>query len=462
MKGELIILKETKKTIDKKKIGVIIIGILISTVMIGCFVIALINHNSSSTSNSLNTDKNSNNESKDTTLDSTKITSGGTYKITGENTCIVVNTTDDVELDLDGATITCDNGTAINIESGDVNIILTGENTIAATTSEDLDGAIYAKDDLTFSGSGSLEITSNYDGIVSKDDLTINGGTYIINAQDDGIRGKDSVSITDGTFNITAGGDAIKSTNEEETDKGYINIMGGTFEINSVNDGIQAISNLYIKSGTFKIKTTGNTSTDSAKGLKADTLITIDGGTFDINTTDDSIHSNGNTIINNGKYTINSNDDGIHADGMVEINNGSFDIAAHEGIEATYIKINDGTININATDDGINAGNKSKDYSTKIEINGGDITVKMGQGDTDGIDSNGDIIINGGTISVTAQSTFDYDGTGTINGRTVICNGQLVTTLANQMMGGGRMGELNQGGMNQNGIPGGNRITVVR
>lgn len=67
----------------------------------------------------------------------------------------------------------------------------------------------------------------------------------------------------------------------------------------------------------------------------------------------------------------------------------------------------------------------------------------MGQGDTDGVDANGDIIINGGTISVTGQSTFDYDGTGTINGGTVICNGQKVTTLPNQMMGGG----MNGGGM---------------
>ena len=75
----------------------------------------------------------------------------------------------------------------------------------------------------------------------------------------------------------------------------------------------------------------------------------------------------------------------------------------------------------------------------------------MGQGDTDGIDSNGDIIINGGTISVTGQSTFDYDGTGTINGGTVICNGEEVTTLPNQFMGGGmKGGQMNQGGGMQN------------
>lgn len=448
-KGELITLNEIKETMDKKKIFWGFIGIVLLIGLAICFAIALMNHKAdSSSSNKTSNSSNSTSSSKTTTVSSNTITSGGTYKITGENTCIVINTDDDVELDLEGATITCDNGPAINIEAGDVNIVLNGDNTITSNTIEDLDGAIYAKDDLTISGLGSIKITSNYDGIVSKDALVINGGSYTIKASDDGIRGKDSVSITDGTFNITAGGDGIKATNDEETDKGYINITGGTFNINSVNDGMQAVTNLYIKDGNFTIKTTGNTSNDSAKGLKADTLITIDGGSFDINTTDDGIHSNGNIVITDGDYTINSKDDAIHADGMLEINDGTFNIIAAEGMEATYVKINDGDINISASDDGINAGRKSNAYAVKIEINGGNITVKMGQGDTDGIDSNGDIIINGGTINVTGQSTFDYDGTGTINGGTVICNGQEVTTLPNQMMGGG------QGGQGGNMMPG--------
>jgi formylmethanofuran dehydrogenase subunit C len=56
------------------------------------------------------------------------------------------------------------------------------------------------------------------------------------------------------------------------------------------------------------------------------------------------------------------------------------------------------------------------------------------------VDSNGNIVINGGTISVTGNSTFDYEGTGVINGGTVIVNGQQVSTLPNQMMGGPGMG----------------------
>ncbi len=88
----------------------------------------------------------------------------------------------------------------------------------------------------------------------------------------------------------------------------------------------------------------------------------------------------------------------------------------------------------------MNAGNKSNKYTTTIEINGGDITIDMGQGDTDAIDSNGNLYINGGTINITAQSPFDYDGEGELNGGEVIVNGTEIDELTTQMMGGGSGG----------------------
>jgi hypothetical protein len=38
-----------------------------------------------------------------------------------------------------------------------------------------------------------------------------------------------------------------------------------------------------------------------------------------------------------------------------------------------------------------------------VEISGGTVTITMGAGDTDGVDSNGDILITGGTVSVQRQ-----------------------------------------------------------
>ena len=129
-------------------------------------------------------------------------------------------------------------------------------------------------------------------------------------------------------------------------------------------------------------------------------------------------------------------------------------IAACEGIEATYVLISGGDITIAASDDGINAARKSSAYTPTAEITGGTVTITMGAGDTDGIDSNGNIIITGGTISVSGNSSFDYDGTATFTGGTVYVNGQQVTTLTNQMMGGG-MGGFGGGPGRQGGFGGG-------
>ena len=395
-------------------------------------------------------------ESNDITLSkSIEITEAGTYTLTGtiNDGLIYINTDGNVKLILNGVSITNSQGPAIYVENAKTVEIETVKGTTNLLTDgstysgyeDDVIGAIYSKDDLILSGEGTLKVISNNeDAIVSKDDLKITSGTYIIDSTDDGIRGKDSIEITGGTFTINAKGDAIKSTNDTDASKGFILISGGTFNITTVNDGIQAETDLKITGGTFNIKTTGSSNADSAKGLKAESLIEITDGTFTIDTTDDAIHSNGDLTINGGKFTITSDDDGIHADGLVEINDGTITITAHEGIEGTYIRINDGTVKISASDDGINAANKSSNYSVVVEINGGDITINMGQGDTDGIDSNGNLYINGGTINITGQSSFDYDGEAKYTGGTMIVNGQKTTSITNQF--GGQMGGDMMGG----------------
>ena len=159
----------------------------------------------------------------------------------------------------------------------------------------------------------------------------------------------------------------------------------------------------------------------------------------------DGINAEGDlTIKGDGSLTIKADDDGVHADGKLQIDGGNITITAAEGLEATYIIINGGTIKITATDDGINAASKSTAYSVKVEINGGDITIDMGQGDTDAIDSNGDLYINGGTITITGQSPFDYDGTAKLSGGKLIVNGTETTTITNQFMGGGGGGMMSQ------------------
>ena len=380
-------------------------------------------------------------ESEEITITkSVEITKEGIYNLNGTITdgYIYINTDGNVKLVLNNVNVTNSTGPAIYVENaksveistvkGTMNTLIDGST--YKDYEEDVNGCIYSKDDLILSGEGTLKINGNYeDGIVSKDDLKITSGSYTINAKNDGIKGKDSVEIENGTLTINSVGDAITSTNDTDEGKGYILITGGT----------------------FNIKTTGNPNTSSAKGLKAVSQLEIRDGLFSIDTTDDGIHSDGNIKINAGTFNINTKEDGIHADGMIEINKGTFNITGAEGLEATYVKINDGNINISATDDGINAGRKSTNYQVTIEINGGNITIKMGSGDTDGIDSNGNLYINGGKIDITGASPFDYDGEAQYNGGTIIVNGQTTNSITNQMMGGARGGMPQDRNMSQNG-----------
>lgn len=250
---------------------------------------------------------------------------------------------------------------------------------------------------LSVTGSFTADGDTNTDGaIFSKDDLVLNGvGTLTVSSTDNGVVCKDDLKVTGGTYVVTASSKAFEANDS-------IRIADGTFTLKAGTDGLHAENE---EDGTL-----------------------------------------GYVYIAGGSFEIQAGDDGIHATSVVQIDGGSFNISAAEGIEGTYVQINGGTVNISSWDDGINAARKSSSYTPTVEITGGDITVAMSSGDTDGVDSNGNIIITGGTVNVTGQSSFDYDGTATFTGGTVIVNGQQVDTLPNQMMGGGFGGQGQMGG----------------
>ncbi len=350
------------------------------------------------------------------------VTAAGTYVISGTlssgSITVAAGEEDKVQLVLNGVSVTNPDGPALYVKSADKvfltladgtdNTLADGSGAAATDDDKDLDGAVFSRADLTINGAGSLTVLGNSKhGVVSKDDLVITGGTITVTAQNVALSGNDCVKIADAVLDLTAGTDGIRADNDEDAERGYVYIKSGTITVDAGTDGIQAKTVLYVAGGTL---------------------------------------------------TLSSGDDGARADETLTVNGGTLVITAAEGLEATVVTINDGDISITASDDGINAAQKSSAYTPLVEINGGKITIVMGPGDTDGVDSNGNIVINGGTVSVTGNSTFDYEGSGIINGGTVIVNGQQVTTLPNQMMGGGMVGGMGgQGGGpgGQGGGPGG-------
>ena len=245
-------------------------------------------------------------------------------------------------------------------------------------------------------GSFSSDGETDTDGVIfSKDDLVLNGvGTLTISSSENGVVCKDELKITGGTYYVTATSKAFEA-----------------------NDSI------LINDGSF----------------------TITAGTDGFHSENDEDDTKGEVVILGGSININAKDDAIHGQSAVTIEGGTLDIEAGEGIESTQVTIRDGTLNITASDDAINAGQKSKAYSPVITISGGNITIVMAAGDTDAIDSNGDIYISGGTIDITAQSPFDYDGKGEYTGGTIVVNGETINSLSNQMMGGFAGGNRKKG-----------------
>ena len=423
-------------------------------------------------------------EVKDSTV---TITKAGIYVLSGTLTDgqILIHNEDKgvVRLVLNGVDIT--NGdnpaiyskkagkTIISIEEGTVNKLTDGKEYSLEDSEDEPDATLFSKNDLTINGSGKLIVNGNYSkGIKTKDDLKITGGDIEVNSVDNGIVGRDLVAVNSGNITINAGGDGIKSTNDADTTKGFIAIEGGKFNIEAEQDGIQAETYLLIEDGEFNItagggsenapaktnndmggpggfggqqggntqQTSESSSTDdttSTKGLKASGEIGISGGTFNINSADDSVHTNNSIVINGGALSLSAGDDGVHADNTLVINDGKIDISkSYEGLESAVITINGGDINIAASDDGINAAGGDDESAqnnapgqanenNKLVINGGYIMVDASG---DGLDSNGYIYMTNGTVIVSGPTNdgngaLDYDGSFEITGGLLVAYG---------------------------------------
>ncbi len=401
----------------------------------------------SSTTNLLAEEQASSEETPQPNLIENNITQSGSYEFTGDLSNITVNVNKDIDdgvvsIVLNNANIENNNGTPINIiEAKDVHIILQGENFVTQGAIDTADtefpsAAIYSKADTIISGDGSLVVSSEYqDGINSRDDLIIDSGNITVTAVDDGIVGKDLLEINEAIININCGKDGLKASNDEDLDKGNLIISNGTFNINAQNDGISAENDLQINNGSFEINTGGGFSEvlneitrgegsgnivsatdmleDSMKGLKANDIIISD-GSFIISSYEDAIHANNNLTINDGNFSILSGDDAFHADMALIINDGEIIVTdAYEGLEGSTVDINGGNIDIKVLDDAINA---SEDNGY-VKITNGTILLKS-QGD--GIDSNGDLFIEGGEVVIDVDAIYsggdsELDVTGEFN-----------------------------------------------
>lgn len=382
------------------------------------------------------------------------IQQAGTYIISGElsDGQIIVDASknDKIRLILKNLSVNSNSSAALYVKKADKVFVTLDKNSVNYLTNSgnfinsdenNIDAAIFSKEDITFNGTGELNINTQYGhGIVSKDDLRVVGGIYNIDTKKHALVGKDAVKIAGGTFKITSGTDGIHSENTDDEKLGYTYIEGGKFTINSQGDGIDSSYILQINGGNFDI-------TSAQKGLKSTSNINITDGEFIIKATDDSVHSNANIEIKKGTFVCQTKDDGFHADSTLTVIEANITITqSYEGFEAETIVIKGGVISIVSTDDGINASggkdssgfggpsfggpgqdrfNNGSSSNSSIKIMGGTIYIDA-QGD--GVDVNGNLYVSGGELYISGptsngDSAIDYDGTATITGGIVVAAG---------------------------------------
>lgn len=437
-------------------------------------------------------DTGSSSASQNVNIDDSTVTisAEGTYVLSGnlKNGQIVVEAPDTakVQLVLNGVTVNSDTSAALYIKQADKVFLTLAEgskNTLTtakeyvAIDDNNIDAAVFSKEDLTINGTGTLTVSSAFGhGIVSKDDLVLADGTYTITSAKHGLAGKDSVRIADGSYTISSGKDGIHAENADDTSLGFLFVADGSFSIRSTTDGMDAASILQVENGTFDIISGGGSAnaepkqqeggrpdfqnrprpdtsggsgqsipgqatessryavaqtstgdsvssqtvvaadeTPSTKGLKAGSELILKAGSFVVDSADDTLHSNANVFVYDGMYTLSTGDDGIHADTHAAVYGGTVQITkSYEGIEGQSVEIAGGTISITASDDGLNAAGGNDASGTAGGFGGDSFTA----------DADCYIHITGGQLVIDAEGDgIDSNGDLVVSGGETYVNG---------------------------------------
>ena len=399
------------------------------------------------------------------------ITENATHILCGtlHDGMIIVNAEESAKLQLvfNGVNIHSETSAALYILEADKVFVTLAEGTenslsnggsFTAIDENNIDAALFSKQDLTMNGTGSLTVTSPAGhGIAAKDDLVLTGGTYCITSASHGLDANDSVRITGSTsLQIDAGKDGIHVENTDDTALGFFYMDAGTLNLEAEGDGIAAGAYVQITDGTFQILAGGGSvngtkassdswggymggpmggrhgggkhggdpfstpeaSTDesstSMKGIKAADGLYLSGGKFTIDSADDALHSDASASITGGSFTISSGDDAVHAEETLTIAGGTMQISqSYEGLEALHIDIQDGDIRLAATDDGLNAAGGTDGSG----MTGGRDGMFGGPGGMYGGASNGSIAISGGNLHINASGDgIDANGSLLISG----------------------------------------------
>ena len=229
----------------------------------------------------------------------------------------------------------------------------------------------------------------------------------------------------------------------EEGTKNALNVSGVCAEDDGsaeLTEEQKADAAIYVKND---LALTGGGSMEIVSAGKAvhskDTLTAAD-GSWTLSPADDALNGKDAVTVNGGSYLIQVTDaeqgKALTSRGDVVLNDGFMKAEnCNEGLEGLTITVNGGSWELQTLDDGINAREKqdTEDERAKmmnnekvhLVFNGGTVVVNAGG---DGLDSNGDIEMNGGLVIVSSSegdgdNAIDMNGDCRINGGTLAATG---------------------------------------
>ncbi len=320
------------------------------------------------------------------------------------------------------------NACDVDITSANVTVLYAGKDGIRAEVeNEEVDEAP------TFDASeGYVNLTDTTyiatvcgDGIQANTTLTISGGSTTIKTKGSFVSYSttniDEYDLEDDDFKWSKSGDYYKKMSKDVVGTNYSKYLA------------LSQSSKGLKVGALKYTLQSDTTTELEVESTDYNLLITNGAVVDITSTDSGSKVDyGDTTIEGGStVTVNAGNKGFAPehdfylkgdDTVLTVTN------SYEAVEASHIYFEEGSAYLSASDDGINA---ASDYSTSdysdltMNFNGAYVSVN---GKGDGLDSNGKIEFNAGTVLVLgptsgADSAIDADSTISFNGAFVLAIG---------------------------------------
>ena len=269
---------------------------------------------------------------------------------------------------------------------------------------------------------GSVTVEKGVDGVT----LVLNGLTLTSETTAPIVCGKGSevaIEVAAGTENT------LTDTESNNDESGNADAENAVIKC---KDGSQAV---LCGAGTLNVQANGKNGIKSGATTEdGEASLTIRDLTLNIDApVNDAVNAEAALDVESGTLTLSAGDDALHCDYTLNIGAEGTDgpsvtvTSCYEGLEGATVNVFSGSINIQSTDDCINAANADlSGYSYELNIFGGTITAQSDSGD--GFDSNGDLTISGGSVTVwTANAAdnepLDADGTVTVSGGTVLAAG---------------------------------------